>query len=70
MRVENEKREMTFGDLETGDCFEYGYEFFMKTTSVGEGEFKRNTVYLKSGVMTWFCDTVKVRCNNAKIVVD
>lgn len=73
MRIEDEKvRQMTFGDLEAGDCFEYGYDFYMKTTSVkGKGGVEIwNTVFLKSGAMTWFDDMAKVIYRNAKIVVD
>lgn len=73
MRIENEKvNEMTFGDLEAGDCFEFDYDFYMKTTSAkGKGGVEIwNAVYLKSGVLTWFSDVTRVRFTNAKIVVD
>lgn len=72
MRVENNRySEMLFENLELGDCFEYGCDFFIKTNNITAKEgAKWNAVYLKSGLLTWFSDAEEVRYTDAKIVVD
>lgn len=68
MKIDYKDEYVHFGDIVTGECFEYSQNFYMKVHQVHIGDLILNAVNLSKNILCTIDLNRKVRSVNLKIV--